>query len=144
MSDLIATHIGRVDADGVTHVGDPLAGCWNCGAGELKYSDNGRVALHHPGSECCESAIDRLINLHTLELARHRTDATNMRNAITEQHQRAEQSFGNASAEARMRAERMQKGYDRRTRDHWQPLADDLKAEIARLEAKRLMLRRAA
>jgi Skp family chaperone for outer membrane proteins len=143
MSD-IRQHIGRTDPDGVTHIGDPNASCWSCGARELKYSDTGTVALHHPGSECCDGAIERLITLHKLELARHRNDAKNMQTAIEEQRQRAEQSYGSASAEARMRADRMQRGYERRTRDHWQPLADELKAEIARLEQKRAILRRAA
>jgi hypothetical protein len=133
--DVIAKHLGT-DHDGITHIGNPRAGCWNCGAQELKYSENGKVALHHPGSECCEPAIKRLLGMHAAELARHRGDARSLMNEVTEAEQRAGSTYGNAGVEAKDRARRMRSGYERREREYWVPLANELKTEMARLEAK--------
>jgi len=132
----------NTDRDGMIHIGDANRGCWNCGTVEMKYAGNGRLVLHHPGTECCAPAIKRLIELNRKELERHRNDAREFQQAIEEMDVKAERNVGKDAAEARMKADSMRRAFDTRKRDHWGPLVDGahgepgLKDEIARLERK--------
>jgi hypothetical protein len=138
---------GTRDADGVLHIGDPNAGCWSCGATELKYSANGKVAVHHPGTECCAPAINRLIEMMKTERTRHRKDAADFNAAIAAERARAENSIGNEAAKARARADSMQRAFDSKLRDYWLPITDGtegepgLSQEIERLSRKAAWLK---
>ena len=123
-------------------IGNRNRGCWNCGTVLTKYSRNGKVALHHPGTECCAPAIKRLINLNREELARHRNDARSFQNAIAEMDDKATRNVGRDAADATQKAASMRRAFEIRQREHWGPIVDGahdepgLKHEIARLEAK--------
>ena len=139
---LINAFDGHTDADGMLHIGNPLAACWNCGSHDIKYSGNGRVALHHPGSECCEPAIKRLLGLNREELARHRKDAADFKQAVFDMQDKAGRSVGRDSADMKAKADSMGRALTAKIRDYWTPLTDGahgepgLKQEIARLEQK--------
>ena len=139
---LINAFKGHRDPDGLLHIGDARAACWNCGAREIKYSGNGRVALHHPGSECCAPAIKRLLALNRQELARHRSDAASFKQAVFDMQDKAASGVGRDAAEARAKSESMKRALDARIRDYWTPITDGahgepgLKQEIERLERK--------
>ena len=130
----------NTDHDGMIHIGNPRRGCWNCGKVEQNYSANGKLILHHPGTECCAPAIKRLIELNRAELERHRKEAGDFKRAIAEMDEKADRSVGRDAADARMKADSMRRAFDIRNREHWSPIVDGdgdepgLKGEIARLE----------
>lgn len=140
--DIAAVLDAQQDASGLIHIGHAHRGCWNCGTVLTKYSENGKLALHHPGSECCAPAIRRLIDLNRQELERHRNDARSFQTAIAEMDDKASRNVGRDAADASQKAASMRRAFEIKQREHWSPIVDGahgepgLKDEIARLERK--------
>ena len=105
------------DADGVTHVNRNAPGCMYCGTAEIKYSACGRVALHHPGSECCRKAIERLLDARK----RAKTATYAEHDRLTREADDLEATIpelsGRDAVEARQRVASMRRGIRNRMSD---------------------------
>lgn len=103
--------------------------CIRCGAETTDLRD-ARV-----GFSCCESAARAQLAWRTDELERLRRDAKAEQARVDELELEARNASGYKADEAIARADRARRGLERRLREHYQPLADELKADIARAEA---------
>ena len=63
------TTLGTPDETGVHHLNQHTAGCPHCGFVDVKFEPTGKVALWHPGAECCEARIQDQIRWRRGEIA---------------------------------------------------------------------------
>ena len=113
----------RPDADGVIHIGRATPGCRHCGQRDTKYSENGRVCLHHPGTTCCANAVRDQIAWRERELADLRRVAREYQDDMRATERAAESSVGAQAAEARNKLVRMNLAYPLKL-DRWRLLTE--------------------
>jgi|AACY02.16.fsa_nt_gi hypothetical protein len=65
----LSDQLGVLDAHGTRHLKTSNAGCPHCGTTDIKYSSDGKFALHHPGAECCIPRLEQQITWRKHELA---------------------------------------------------------------------------
>lgn len=121
-------------------MGNPDRGCRHCGRVEMKYSENGKVTLYHPGVECCAAAYTDQIGYRMGEIRRFEKQLSDRQDDLNQLQAEAELYGSSRSSEA----SRAQIAYERalRTSDTATlPLRQKI-AECAR-EIHRLKSRRA-
>jgi hypothetical protein len=111
--------------------------CRHCGAATTDLLGDSSV-----GFSCCDRALEDQIRYRSEELERLRADAKREQDRVTELDAEAQTAAGYKVDEARARADRARAAFAARLRDHYEPIADDLKADIARAQA--LLDRRSA
>lgn len=100
--------------------------CRRCGASTTDLRDP-RV-----GFSCCEAAAREQIAWRQAELERLRAQAKVEQTRVDELEAAARVASGYKLDEAQAAAERARRGFARRLKDHYEPLADELKEEIRR------------
>lgn len=103
--------------------------CRRCGASTTDLRDD-RV-----GFACCEDAARDQLSWRSEELERLRREAKAEQARVDELELEARSASGYKVDEAVAKADRARRGFERRLREHYEPLADELKAEIARATA---------
>lgn len=103
--------------------------CRRCGAATSDLRD-ARV-----GFACCTDAARDQIAWRTEELERLRAQAKAEKAKVDEIEAEAQTASGYKIDEAKARAERARRGFARRLAEHYEPLASELKAEIAKAKA---------
>jgi hypothetical protein len=140
------------DKDGVLHINPHAPGCRYCGRADIKYSRDGRTALHHPGTECCAKAIERLLNARKLDKANVYALHERWTREADEMEVKARSLSGKDAGELNLRAVntrraisvKMHDGRDNRPQGEWHIRVHGndeldvlgLNAEIRELEAK--------
>ena len=89
------------------------------------------------GIVCCDAALVDQIAWRTEELERLRSDAHSKLAAVSAAEAEAQTAPAYKRDEALESAARARRAFDARLRDHYRPIADELKAEIERYEALR-------
>ena len=141
----------KPDADGVIHIGRNTPGCRHCGQRDMKYSDNGRVCLHHPGTQCCANAVKDQIVWRQQELTDLRRLAREYQDEMNDTERVASSTVGALSVEARNKLAKMQAAYPIKL-ERWRRLTDGdpstgdmgLKPEIEELRSIFAVMERAA
>lgn len=100
--------------------------CRHCGAATSDLRDD-RV-----GFTCCADAELAQIAWRTDELTALRRQAKLEQANVEELEAAAREASGYKVDEAKARAERSRRGFEKRIREHYEPLANELKAEIRR------------
>ena len=100
------------DTDGIIHIGKGGRGCRHCGKVEVHYSQNGRIAWHHPGVTCCEKAIQDQVNYRKGDLARLRQAAADSQRTLDDLRARGEAAFGKDAHDLKAQLARAERGHD--------------------------------
>lgn len=126
---------GDVDHEtGRVVIGRRTPGCRHCGAKAVHYAANGRAEIWHPGVTCCGDATRDQARYRTDDLNALRRQLQDLRDAIDAERRRADDAIGREAAAAAARVNAMTRGYEARLAITT-PIAQDLKREIADLEA---------
>lgn len=120
------------DDEGHAVLGDKSKGCRHCGSVSRKVSENDRVVLYHPSTECCELAAQDQVRYRRGDLDRVRAALAEERERVSEKARELE----NTSAPAdRARIERelrhMERGLDVRVHGHYRLLIAEYELELA-------------
>jgi len=127
----------RRDRNGYLIIGDPEKGCPFCGSISVEASKVGNLAWYHPSTECCAQAITRQIQWRSDELRAVQKEREADERAVSEQAQRASDSYGGEAARAQGRLGAMQRGVEKKESEYYQPRVSELAGEIARLKRVR-------
>lgn len=100
--------------------------CKHCRASTTELTDRA------VGFSCCRGALEDQLRYRTDELERLRADAKREQDRVAELEAEARIASGYKVDEAVARADRARRSLERRLRDHYGPLADELKADAAR------------
>jgi len=103
--------------------------CRRCGASTTDLRDP-RV-----GFTCCSAAAGDQVAWRAEELERLRAQARIEQEKVEALEAEARAASGYKVDEANTRAERARRGFARRLKEHYEPLADELKAEITKAKA---------
>lgn len=103
--------------------------CRHCGAESSVFAD-ARV-----GVTCCELAVADQIRWRTEELERLRAEAGRAKTDLSALETEVRNATAYKRPELEEKLDRARRGFDARLRLHYQPLADELKADIARYQA---------
>lgn len=103
--------------------------CRRCGASTTDLRDT-RV-----GFSCCSAAAGDQLAYRTEELERLRAQAKVEQDRVDELEAAARVASGYKVDEAQAAAERARRAFARRLKEHYEPLADELKAEVAKAKA---------
>jgi hypothetical protein len=149
IAELLTTE--RPDADGIIHIGRNTPGCRHCGHRDMKYSENGRVCLHHPGTTCCAKAVKDQIGWREQELADLRRAAREYQDEMRDTERIAGSTVGADAVAARNKLAKMQAAYPVKV-ERWRRLTDGdpqtgdmgLKPEIDELRSILAVMERAA
>jgi len=160
MESLVAKMDADRDEDGVLHINRGAPGCRYCGTTEVKYSANGKVAMHHPGAECCAKAITRMLAIRREEKAKLYAEYKRLEDEANDLERDAAHMVGKEAMDAKTRVAKMRNGLRNRTHDghdhrpqgewHLRIYGNEhlgvlgLEHEIAELESKLLAAREAA
>ncbi len=61
--------LGTPDKHGVYHINQNTPGCPHCNHIDVKFDPTGKIALWHPGAECCQKRIQDQIRWRRTEIA---------------------------------------------------------------------------
>jgi hypothetical protein len=131
--EAIADVLPTPDADGIIHIGRGTRGCRHCGKIETHYSQNGRIAWHHPGVTCCEKAITDQVNYRKGDLNRLRQAAADSQATLDDLRARSETAFGKEANELRATLAKAERGHDIRV-NRLRAESDAVKQEIREAE----------
>jgi hypothetical protein len=122
------------DADGIIHIGRGTRGCRHCGKIETHYSQNGRIAWHHPGVTCCAKAIEDQVNYRKGDLTRLRQAAADSQAMLDDLRTRSESAFGKEAHELKATLAKAERGHDIRV-GRLRAESESVKREIREAEA---------
>ena len=117
MESLVAKMDADRDENGTIHINRSAPGCRYCGVTEVKYSANGKVAMHHPGAECCEQSIKRMLTIRKEEKAKLYAEYKRLEDEANDLAKDASHMVGKEAMDAKARVAKMRNGLRNRTHD---------------------------
>lgn len=125
------------DETGRLVYGNPTKGCRFCGYVAEKVSEDGKVILYHPGTECCEDALKQTISNREGEITLKKRQAQQHLDELDRLEETVRvygENRSTAAAEARLRLEKARAGVA--------PRVAALRAEVDELALEVADLRR--